>query len=195
MQLRTARHQGTFMHEVRRFLMRAEIIRYGLLMAAFWTAVAVCLSWLVYFGLGWLAIGMLIVWAALSVPAVLVQSYALIDLVNYALSGQVHLMKGTLEWLRRYEQDPTLWEELKLARQQWREELALRPWPVRLVVRGTMVAWDVSPLLPLATWALFVLLRLPETQAVSRETAREAPEILKSMKMIHPHSPGRFAHG
>jgi hypothetical protein len=167
--------------ELRRFGLRAEVVLDAILVAGFWTLVAVGLSWLSHWGveaIGWVLLG---IWLGLSVPALKVQLMVLLDLANVALAGRPYLMAVDIRIIRRAAIDPEFRANLDEALRQSKRDRARLPWFARLAITLMDVAWEVSPLAPVSTWGLIVLLRLPELSSVSREDAREAPHLVKQL--------------
>ncbi len=163
--------------ELSRIHLRWVVLRYGIYSAVFWTLVLVGAAWLKHLGLTPIVWILLTVWLLVSLPALIVQTSALVDILNYILSGEIFLLRRFITRSRMGARSPvgepappTPAEALT----HLRDTPQVPSGAMRALIR---FASDTSPLAPLSTWALVVLFRLPTAALISRHAAASLPRV------------------
>lgn len=147
-----------------RVKLRAVVFGLGLAAAVFWTGVLLGAAWLKAYGLEAVAFGLGLVWAAISLPAVMFQLIMIVDALSLAFLGQILAYPVLVETIRQGR------ERKRVAQPERAPSLV-----EQLRHRVLYVAHVTCPLSAISTWCLIVLSRAPKsTHALTREeTIRE----------------------
>lgn len=167
-----------------RFVLRWIIIRPGLISAVFWAIALIGDSWLRSWGLQYLGFVALGLWIGLSFPIIYVQGSLILDLMGYVLTGRTSFF-------------PRLMQAGKEAHERLVSAEAAAPRLQRYLNAFVKLLGNTSPISCLATWAMVVLVRMPESVHAlgPQEAALRVPEARQSFELgVFDTAYQRLAH-
>jgi hypothetical protein len=138
----------------------------GIYSAVFWTIAALALGWLRHAGLSALGAVLLGIWLLLSLPVLYMQLSILLDMLGYVFTGKISfypVLQAAAEARSDDERDELA---IELLPEGFAPPVGSRPGKYAVGrIRGALVSLisNTSPLSCLSTWALVVLIRIPNT--------------------------------
>jgi hypothetical protein len=181
-----------------KFQMRWMVVIRGITAAVFWAAFAIAGSWLKHFGYGQVAIALVAIWLVLALPMLYFQLSLIVDMLGYVFRGKISfyplIQASTLATSEA--------EREALQRAMLPPMLDVAPTKPRATTPASDRFWAVlvpflgftSPLACFSTWALIVLVRIPDSAHQRVMSAKKVNTIqLEAERQVYTETLARLS--
>lgn len=137
---------------------RGVVLLTGIRAASFWVVILAGCAWLQVSGLAPLVWLVMLSWFLLAVPTLIIEFAIFADVVNYVLTGRVHIVTKFNALKEKYGDNPA----------QVLADMRAKSPGLYAYTRSAEAISATSPFGPLALWGLLVLYRLPTSAYAPR---------------------------